>query len=38
MKKHEKSNWKTFFAASVWDGHACYVEHWTGEVNRKGDD
>jgi len=24
--------WKAFFAASVWDGSAIAVEHWSGEV------
>jgi len=24
-------NWTVFFAASVIDGHAVYVEHWKGE-------
>ena len=25
-----KGNWKVFFAASLWDGHAVHVEHWKG--------
>lgn len=30
-----KGNWHAFFAASCFDGAACYVEHWKGEVNRE---
>lgn len=26
-----KGNWDVFYAASVLDGHAVYVEHWDGE-------
>lgn len=29
-----KGKWTTFFAASVWDGHAYHVEHWKGEIDR----
>jgi len=30
-----KGNWNVVYAASVWDGHACYIEHWKNQFNDK---